>query len=53
MLKIGIIGCGVIGFEICRAIEQGIVTADLIGVCDVDFSKAETLLKSFVRERQS
>jgi len=49
MLKIGIIGCGVIGFEICRAIDQGIVPADLIGVCDVDPSKAETLSKSLVR----
>lgn len=43
MRKIGVIGCGTIGAEICRAIDRGAVSAMLIGVCDADCSRAERL----------
>ncbi len=39
MLKIGVVGCGTIGGEICRAIDAGTVRAELVGVCDLDQAK--------------
>jgi aspartate dehydrogenase len=39
MLRVGIIGCGTIGSEICRAIDRGIVRAELVGISDIDRSK--------------
>lgn len=44
MLSIGVIGCGTIGAEICRAIDAGRVKATLAGVCDCDRAKAAALL---------
>jgi aspartate dehydrogenase len=43
MLRIGIIGCGAIGGEICRAIDRGAVETDPVGVSDIDPSKALAL----------
>jgi aspartate dehydrogenase len=33
-LKIGVIGCGTIGAEICKAIDEGIIEARLVAVYD-------------------
>ncbi len=49
MLKIGIIGCGTIGAEICRAVDAGQVEAELVGVYDIDRSKSQGLIKSLRR----
>ena len=49
MLKVGVVGCGTIGREICRAIDEGIVQATLVGVNDVDPVKANTLARSLKR----
>jgi aspartate dehydrogenase len=46
MLMIGVIGCGTIGAEICRAIDKGIVPARLVGICDIDLPKTNDLLRS-------
>lgn len=46
MLRVGIIGCGTIGSEICRAIDRGIVRAELVGISDIDRSKANDLAQS-------
>jgi len=46
MLMIGVIGCGTIGGEICRAIDRGIVRAELAGICDIDLAKANDLARS-------
>jgi aspartate dehydrogenase len=46
MLKIGVIGCGTIGGEICRAIDNGLVNGDLVGVMDIDSAKAKEFAKS-------
>jgi aspartate dehydrogenase len=43
VLKIGVIGCGTIGAQICQAIDAGVVRADLIGVCDPDRAKIDAL----------
>ncbi len=34
MIKIGIVGCGAIGKEICRAVDQGIIHVKLVAVAD-------------------
>lgn len=46
MLKIGIIGCGAIGAQICRAIDSGFINAKLSAVCDRSAHHCERLLDS-------
>ncbi|WP_410510283.1 aspartate dehydrogenase [Methanosarcina hadiensis] len=46
MLKIGIIGCGFIGGQICRAIDSGEIDAELYALCDSSESKALELATS-------
>jgi aspartate dehydrogenase len=43
MLRVGVIGCGTIGAEICQAIDRGVVEAALAGVSDIDAAKAQAL----------
>ncbi|MEW6381479.1 MAG: aspartate dehydrogenase [bacterium] len=43
MKKIGVIGCGTIGAQICLAIDQGKIAADLVAVADMDEVKAQRL----------
>jgi len=46
MLKVGVVGCGTIGSEICRAIDEGLVQAKLVGISDIDLARAECLARS-------
>ncbi|NYT00207.1 MAG: aspartate dehydrogenase [Methanocellales archaeon] len=34
MVRIGIVGCGAIGREICRAVDQGIINVKLVAIAD-------------------
>ncbi|HEX7628170.1 MAG TPA: Gfo/Idh/MocA family oxidoreductase, partial [Candidatus Methanoperedens sp.] len=45
MLKIGVIGCGAIGTQICKAIDNGIISAQLIGFYDRSSENCESLLR--------
>lgn len=45
MLKIGIIGCGAIGSEVCRAIDTGIIRAELAAIFDNNEKNCKELLK--------
>ncbi|MFY9200299.1 MAG: Gfo/Idh/MocA family oxidoreductase, partial [Methanosarcina flavescens] len=49
MLKIGIIGCGFIGRQICRAIDSGAFNAELYALFDSSQSKALELAASLKR----
>jgi len=49
MLKIGIIGCGFIGGQICRAVDDGILNAEISALCDSSESKAHALADSLKR----
>jgi len=49
MLKIGIIGCGFIGGQICRAIDSGAFNAELYALFDSSQSKALELAASLKR----
>ncbi len=44
MLKIGVIGCGTIGAEICRAIDTGIINARLVAVYDRSIEHCEKMI---------
>lgn len=48
MLRIGVIGCGAIGAEICKAIDKGIVKARLVAVHDRSEEHCEKLLGSLM-----
>jgi aspartate dehydrogenase len=50
MLKIGIIGCGAIGTEICRAIDKGIIDAELVAIYDRSIENCETLISSLMEK---
>lgn len=43
MLKIGIIGCGAIGEQICKAIDTGMINAELVAVYDRSKEHCERL----------
>jgi aspartate dehydrogenase len=45
MEKIGVVGCGTIGTQICLAVDQGRIPAGLIAVTDIDESRAAELIK--------
>jgi aspartate dehydrogenase len=44
MLKIGVIGCGAIGAEICKAVDTGIINAKLAAVYDRKREHCESLI---------
>lgn len=46
MRKVGVVGCGAIGGEICRAIDGGQIKAKLQAVCDIDEAAAQRLAGS-------
>ncbi len=46
MLKIGVIGCGFIGGQICKAIDKGIIDAELYALCDSSESRVQELTAS-------
>ncbi|MCZ7402669.1 MAG: aspartate dehydrogenase [Candidatus Methanoperedens sp.] len=46
MLKIGVIGCGAIGAQICRAIDSGSINAKLAAIYDRSAQHCERLLES-------
>ncbi len=45
MLKIGVIGCGAIGTEICRAIDTKLINARLAGIYDKSAQNSKRLLE--------
>ncbi len=50
MLKVGVIGCGAIGTELCRAIDSGVVNAQLAGIYDRSREKCENLSTAIGRK---
>lgn len=43
MIRVGVLGCGFIGGQICRAVRDGQIAVDLCGIYDVSPEKAEQL----------
>lgn len=46
MIRVGILGCGFIGTQICQAIDRGDVSAEIYAVYDVSYNKAQELISS-------
>ncbi|TGC09709.1 aspartate dehydrogenase [Methanolobus halotolerans] len=46
MLRIGVIGCGTIGTAICKAIDNGIIEAELVAIYDRNVEDVEKLKSS-------
>ncbi|MCL6582095.1 MAG: aspartate dehydrogenase [bacterium] len=44
MKKIGVVGCGTIGKQVCLAIDQGKIAAELVAVADMDAVKARRVV---------
>lgn len=51
MLKIGLIGCGTIGTSICKAIDDGIIEAELFAIYDRNVDDVERLLSTLKRSK--
>jgi aspartate dehydrogenase len=47
--KVGLVGCGTIGREIAMAMDRGIIEMELIAICDIAPSQAESLKKDLKR----
>ncbi len=45
-LKIGVIGCGTIGAEICKAIDTGLIDAQLVAIYDRSIEHCEKMIGS-------
>jgi aspartate dehydrogenase len=46
-MKVGLVGCGNIGADLCIALQRGHVPAEIAGLTDIDESRARLLLNSF------
>ena len=46
-MKVGLVGCGNIGADICIALQRGAIPAEIVALTDVDTSRAKVLLRSF------
>lgn len=48
-IKVGLVGCGAIGAEIAKAIDSGVIDAELVSVCDHNAATAAALIESLKR----
>ena len=46
-MKVGLVGCGNIGADLCIALQKGAIPAELVALTDIDRSHAELLVKNF------
>ena len=46
-MKVGLVGCGNIGADICIALQKGDIPAEITALTDVDEERARVLLRSF------
>ncbi len=49
-MKIGLIGCGNIGADLCIALQKGTIPAEIVALTDVDPARAKVLMRSFQLE---
>ncbi len=46
-MKVGLIGCGNIGTDVCIALQKGDIPAEVAALTDIDRSRAEQMARSF------
>jgi len=47
LINVGIVGCGFIGSQLCRAVSTGSVPAEIVALNDIDGERAEKLKAEF------
>ncbi len=51
-MKVGLVGCGNIGADLCIALQKGTIPADIVALTDIDDSRAQVLQRSFQLEAE-
>jgi hypothetical protein len=46
-MRVGLVGCGNIGADICIGLQKGSIPAEIAALSDVDDARAKLLLRSF------
>lgn len=46
-MKVGLVGCGNIGADLCIALQRGTIPAEIVALTDIDDARARKLLNSF------
>jgi aspartate dehydrogenase len=46
-MKVGLVGCGNIGADLCIALQRGTIPAEIVALTDIDEARARLLLNSF------
>ena len=47
-MRVGLIGCGNIGADVCIALQKGDIPAEIAALTDIDRSRAEFLALSLI-----
>jgi len=47
LMKVGLVGCGNIGTDLCIALAKGDIPAEIVALTDVDASRAEALREAY------
>ena len=47
LMKVGLVGCGNIGADLCIALQKGTIQAEIVALTDIDESHAKVLLRTF------
>lgn len=46
-MKVGLVGCGNIGADLCIALQKGTIPAEMVALTDIDESRASVLQRTF------
>lgn len=46
-MKVGLVGCGNIGADLCIALQKGTIAAEIVALTDIDEARAKVLLRTF------
>jgi len=46
-MKVGLVGCGNIGADLCIALQKGTIPAEIAALTDIDENRAKVLLRTF------
>jgi aspartate dehydrogenase len=52
-MKVGLVGCGNIGADLCIALQKGTIPAEIVALTDIDESRAKRLIGSFNLEART
>lgn len=47
LMKVGLVGCGNIGADLCIALQKGTIPAEIVALTDIDENRAKVLQRTF------